>query len=131
MKHFLLLVFTLAYTMNGLAKVTLSHLEVEMQESPIGITTLSPRFSWHILSDRNNVTQKSYQLQLSTDSILLSKGKELVWDSGTIKSDKSVLVPYEGDGLKSRTEYYWRVKVATTATLEPHLQIFHYHCFTR
>lgn len=115
MKHFLLLVFTLAYTMNGLAKVTLSHLEVEMQESPIGITTLSPRFSWHILSDRNNVTQKSYQLQLSTDSILLSKGKELVWDSGTIKSDKSVLVPYEGDGLKSRTEYYWRVKVATTA----------------
>lgn len=115
MRYFLLSAAVLAFCMSTSAAVSLSNLKVEMQDSPVGISTLTPRFSWHIVSDKENVVQKSYQIQLSTDSTLLSKGKNLIWDSGSVNSDQSVLVPSTGCSLQSRHDYFWRVKINTTA----------------
>jgi alpha-L-rhamnosidase len=37
-----------------------------------------------------------------------------VWDSGKVTSDQSVLVPYAGPQLASRTRYFWSVRVWDT-----------------
>lgn len=34
-----------------------------------------------------------------------------MWDSGKVMSPDSVLVPYAGPALTSRTRYYWSVRV--------------------
>jgi alpha-L-rhamnosidase len=43
----------------------------------------------------------------------LAKEENLLWDSGTVTGDESVLIPYEGETLFPRNIYYWRVKVTT------------------
>ena len=99
----------------GLAKkkvvkpdVSVSWLRVENMEKPMGIDTDKPRFSWIILSDKQNVKQTAYQIIVSTD-----KGE--VWNSGRVESDQQLWVPYGGEKLKSATQCSWKVKVWTTA----------------
>lgn len=93
--------------------VKLKNLQVEMKENPLGIDVLQPRFSWQISSDSPDLRQVSWQIQVGTSEEQLKSGKDLVWDSGMVQSDQSVLVPYAGKTLESEAPYYWRVKVAT------------------
>ena len=58
--------------------------------------------------------QTGYRILVSTDPGDLETGENLIWDSGDVPSDRSVLtVPYEGPELESRRDYYWKVRVAT------------------
>jgi len=88
-------------------------LKVEMQENPQGIATQTPRFSWQITSDIPDVVQQSYRIQVAETEEDLEKEQNLLWDSGNVDSDQSILIPYEGSDLASRGIYYWRVKVNT------------------
>ena len=88
--------------------VSLSWLKVENLESPLGIDTDTPRFSWTILSDKQDVRQTAYQIVVTT-----SQGE--VWNSGRVDSDQQLWVPYKGTRLKSATQCSWKVKVWTTA----------------
>ena len=88
-------------------------LKIEMQENPQGIATLNPRFSWQIISDVPDVVQQSYRIQVAQTKEDLAKEQNLLWDSGDVNSDQSILIPYEGSELASRGIYYWRVKVNT------------------
>ena len=92
-------------------KTEVSTLKVEMQENPEGVATANPRFSWQISSLTPDLVQQSYQIQVARTEKDLKDERNLVWDSGMVESDLSVLIPYEGDDLLSRGEYYWRVKV--------------------
>ena len=82
-----------------------------MQENPVGLNTLAPRFSWQISSTTPDLVQQSYQIQVALTEEELKKGINLLWDSGVVDSDLSVLIPYRGESLVSRGKYYWRVKV--------------------
>ncbi|MCM1124294.1 MAG: glycoside hydrolase family 78 protein [Eubacterium sp.] len=77
--------------------------KIEYRTNPIGIDS-EPRFSWKLVSDRQDVVQKYYQIQVIT------QGK-LVWESGCVESDQSILVPYTGAKLKPMTEYQVQVNV--------------------
>ena len=88
-------------------------LKIEMQENPQGIATLNPRFSWQITSEIPDVVQQSYRIQVAQTKEDLAKEQNLLWDSGDVNSDQSILIPYEGSELASRGIYYWRVKVNT------------------
>lgn len=81
----------------------LRELLIEYRENPLGIDE-KPRFSWKLKSEKQNVVQKSYQIQV------VSQGK-LMWDSGRVESDQSVLVPYEGKELEPTTLYQVQVSV--------------------
>ena len=83
-------------------------LRCEYLENPMGITVQKPRFSWILDSDDRSVLQTSYQIQVSRD-----RGNFLhpLWDSGTVKCDKSVHVVYDGPKLDSQTRYCYRVKI--------------------
>lgn len=61
-------------------------------------------FSWKLESDKSDVIQESYQITVA------DKGN-VVWDSGKIKSDESILREYAGDKLLPMTKYTVNVNV--------------------
>lgn len=70
---------------------------------PIGIDNIKPRFSWKITSNTSNTLQTAYEIKVM-------EGKKIVWSSGKISSDQSVLVPYGGPSLAANHKYSWQVK---------------------
>jgi len=88
--------------------VSVTHLRVENMEKPLGIDTDKPRFSWQIVSSKQDVRQTSYQLVVSDDH-----GE--VWNTGKVESDQQLWIPYAGKKLQSGATCSWKVKVWTTA----------------
>jgi alpha-L-rhamnosidase len=64
--------------------------------------------SWKIQSDRKGTMQKGYQIQVVAER---DDFTDLLWDSGMVHSDESIQIEYKGPMLKSRTRYFFRVKV--------------------
>ena len=98
-----------------LAQLTVAGLRVEYLTNPIGIDVVQPRLSWRIASTRRNTMQGAYQVQGGTSEPSLTRGANLLWDSGKVTSDASVFVDYAGPPAVSRTRYYWRVRVWDTS----------------
>jgi len=71
---------------------------------PIGLYTMRPRFSWLIETSQSNAIQEFYRIKVSRDD-------EVVWDSGDVESDRSVLIEYAGEPLAFETVYTWCVKI--------------------
>ncbi|HEV3251328.1 MAG TPA: family 78 glycoside hydrolase catalytic domain, partial [Puia sp.] len=78
--------------------------------NPIGLDTRLPRFSWKLVSDRRNLTQKAYEIRVSKQQATLLKGAALIWATGKVVSDSSVHITYSGQPLQSGTKYYWQVR---------------------
>lgn len=78
-------------------------LRTEHLDRPNAVDNPLPRLSWKIESDKQGVYQKSYR-------IIAKSENELLWDSGTIESDKQ-LVTYDGEKLSSQTEVCWYVEI--------------------
>lgn len=66
----------------------------------------NPNFSWKMISDKNNVIQKSYRIIVGTKYFA-----DDMWDSGEIFSDDSINVVYSGKTLLPCTEYYVKIIV--------------------
>lgn len=115
MKHTYFLIGLAAILMAGCqgTAVKVDSLKVEMQENPVGVETPTPRFSWQIASNVQDIHQKAYRIQVARSEQDLKKETNLLWDSGDVPNDESVLIPYEGEALLSGEVYYWRVKAIT------------------
>jgi len=85
----------------------LKSLKCEYLKNPVGLGEKKPRFSWVIDSDRKKVMQEAYHIQVSEDI----RFKKVLWDSGMVNSGHSIHIEYGGPGLKSRTRYYFRIKI--------------------
>lgn len=107
----LLLLTSVACPVN--AKIVLNGLRVDMRENPAGISSGEPRFMWRISSSVPDLVQESYRIEVADSPQKLKKGKNLLWNSGEVRSDNSVFIPYKGQKLASRKTYYWRVKIKT------------------
>ena len=82
---------------------------VEYVRNPLGLDTPHPRLSWPLVSGGVGERQSAYQVRVATTAPGLARPD--VWDSGKVVSGESVLVPYAGPALKSRTRYHWSVRV--------------------
>jgi alpha-L-rhamnosidase len=91
--------------------VRVSALRCEHLENPIGIGALQPRLSWKIVSNRVGEVQTAYRICAATSAAELEAGNSDLWDSGKISSDQSVLVPWGGKALSSRSQVFWRVQI--------------------
>ena len=80
--------------------------KVEYQDTPKGLAVRKPRLSWKMESDKENTLQVSY-------SIEVKENDAVVWSTGEVISDQSVLVPYEGTSLKEETTYDVYLSVKT------------------
>ncbi|MGB4293843.1 MAG: glycoside hydrolase family 78 protein [Bacteroidales bacterium] len=111
MKKIILLLIITKLIINSLSAQELSvfGLTCEHKVNPLGIDTQKPRLSWKISSTGKNVMQTAYFIQVSTDP-KFTPGK-IVWQTGMVQSDESVLIPYGGSALEPCRRYFWRVRV--------------------
>jgi alpha-L-rhamnosidase len=86
-------------------------LRTEYLENPIGIDVRIPRLSWKLYASGRGVMQSRYRVQVAASVEGFFSSNVLFWDSGEIRSDRSVNVKYEGPPVESRQRYYWRVQV--------------------
>ena len=89
----------------------LAELKCENLIDPLGIDNVTPHFSWKLKGDGWKGGQTYYEIQVASDSILLVQDKADLWNTGKLKSKTSVMVPYQGKALTSRSLCYWRVRV--------------------
>ena len=89
----------------------LAELKCENLIDPLGIDNVTPHFSWKLKGDGWKGGQTYYEIQVASDSILLVQDKADLWNTGKLKSNASVMVPYRGKTLTSRSLCYWRVRV--------------------
>ena len=82
------------------AAITPAGLRTEHGENPLGIDTQRPRLSWRMEADRPGAMQSAYQIEVAG-----------MWDSGKVKTDRSIAIPYAGAALESGKTYHWRVRV--------------------
>lgn len=104
----------------------LTDVTVEMQNNPDGISMAEPRLSWQITSDKQDVMQIAYQIEVADSEKDLKAGTDLEWNSGRINSDKSQLVVYAGKPLNSGSKYFWRVTVWTNTGDELQSSVQHW-----
>ena len=107
---FLLLFCLLGFQYSLAGPILLEDLRCENLKNPLGIDNITPHFSWKVLCDIP-MSQEYYEIQVGADSLELSRGEADLWNSGKTKSCASVMIPYQGKGLKSRQLCYWRVRV--------------------
>lgn len=86
--------------------LTVSTLTCDHLVNPAGIPP-APRFSWRLESEGRGVMQTRSRVQVAADR----EFSRLVWDSGDIDNQDSVLVPYAGDPLSPATRYWWRLRI--------------------
>ena len=121
-KHLTLLAALLTATAAQAAEV--KNLRCEYRESPLGVDALRPRLSWKIeVRDRKSevrgLKQTAYQVLVASSEKLLKKDKGDLWDSGKVVSDQQNQIEYAGKPLASRMHCFWKVRVWTTAILNP------------
>ena len=83
----------------------------EYLANPLGIDTPNPRLSWVMTSDQRGEKQTAYHVLVASSAEALAKDQGDLWDSGKVDSDRSILVAYEGKGLTSRQQCWWKVRV--------------------
>ena len=84
-------------------------LTVDHKSNPIGLENSKPEFSWKINSTENNVMQTAYLIRVAKNEKFSSS--DIIWQSGKIASDESILQQYKGPDLKSGQRYFWQVKI--------------------
>jgi alpha-L-rhamnosidase len=86
-------------------------LKTEYLVNPIGLDNPNPRFTWQMADARKGAKQTAYRILLSTDSMELFKSSGQLWNTGWVKSERT-LITYDGPLLKPFTKYYWQVELA-------------------
>jgi len=86
-------------------------MQVDYNNSPLVISSKTPRFSWEAPLKGRNRKQTAYQILVVSQEDLLLSEKVDFWDSGKVKSTQSVNIEYDGADLNSNTTYYWTVKI--------------------
>ena len=95
------------------ANLSLAQLETDAAPQPLGIDDRNPRLSWALVSATRGVLQTAYRVVVASQRELAREGRANIWDSGQVASADPWVV-YAGPPLKSRTRYYWSVRVWST-----------------
>ena len=70
-------------------KISIVKLKCEYLKNPIGIDIITPRLSWEIKSNLNNVNQKGYHILVASSLDKLNNEIGDLWDSEKVISDNS------------------------------------------
>ena len=91
-------------------------LRVGRDSAPVGLEWLEageqPRFSWQFAADATAARgreQGSYQLQVQHAATA-----PLWWDSGVVRSNRTLSVAFGGRTLQAESRYRWRVQACDT-----------------
>lgn len=104
MKKHIPTLFFICFSMMAFAQTELQNLTIENLSNPIGLGVKSPRFSWQLVSNKRNVKQTAYEIQVKEEN-------NIVWSSGKVASEASVFNEYKGLPLVSNAKYIWKVRI--------------------
>lgn len=93
--------------------LNVTSLKVEGRKNLPGLDLQHPRLSWQIGASSRGVEQAAYQIIVASSLEKLQSNKDILWNTGQVKSNTSLNIIYQGDLLKSCKTYYWKVKVWT------------------
>ncbi len=94
--------------------VEVVELSCEYLANPLGIDARQSRLSWKLAATRPDARgqrQTAYQIIVASTKGLLDQNQGDLWNSGLVKSDRSVHIVYKGKPLSSGMECYWKVRV--------------------
>jgi hypothetical protein len=74
------------------------------------ITDATPEFSWIVNDPRRGAVQSAYRIVVASTADGPRALRGDVWDSGVVRSSKSVDVEYAGEPLAPGRVHYWRVR---------------------
>ena len=108
--------FTLALILNigiceAAASLSVKDLKCEYKTNPLGIDVVKPRLSWKIGASQRGTFQTAYRIRAAEHIEDLPRRKKHLWNSGKVKSDKSLHVIYDGPSLEARQRIWWQVRV--------------------
>ena len=86
-------------------------LRCEYRAHPTGIDVVKPRLSWRLESGTRGQKQTAYHVLVASSRDRLDRNSGDIWDTGKVKSDRSVHVAYNGKPPESRMRCYWKVRV--------------------
>jgi alpha-L-rhamnosidase len=89
----------------------INDLRCENLSEPLGIGTVTPLLSWKTRATANSTKQSAYQILAASEKSLLNEIEADLWNSGKVPSSESVLVPYAGNKLDSRSVCYWKIRI--------------------
>ena len=84
------------------------NVKVEFVSNPVGLDLQNPSFSWEMYSEKENVKQYAYRIQVYEQTGAEEEDRT-VWDSGFVQSDDAVEVVYQGESLQSHKMYGYTV----------------------
>jgi alpha-L-rhamnosidase len=93
--------------------IRLADLRCEYLVDPLGIDEVKPRFSWKLIdsNEKRGQKQTAYRLLAASSRDKLDKNVGDLWDTGRVRSDRSIHVAYDGKELTSRMQCFWKVMV--------------------
>ena len=112
MKKIVILLYgiLLSFSCYGKEKCYPIDLRCEYLCRPLSIDERSPRLSWKLFDRRADALQTAYYVAVSTDSLSLLKGENILWSEE--KKSNNTLIRYTGKELEPFTRYYWCVSIA-------------------
>jgi alpha-L-rhamnosidase len=94
---------------------SVTRLRVEYLAAPLGVDVTFPRFSWALEHSTRGQVGSSYRIVVSS-----VRSSTIVWDSGTVLSNRSVNIPYSGTPLAPDSDFSWSVVCGdNSGTLSP------------
>jgi len=96
---------------DSLSTLQVTELKTEHVIEPLGLDTAHPRFRWLLESSQRGQLQGAYQILVASTLEKLQAGIGDQWDSGKVRSDNSVEVPYAGRALTGGETAYWKVRI--------------------
>ena len=85
--------------------LNISDITVDLVKSPSAASVANTRFGWKIISDRANVHQTSYRVQILNDK------NDLVFDSGIRNSGRSIEITFDDLVLSPACHYSIRIEI--------------------
>ncbi|WP_207422532.1 glycoside hydrolase family 78 protein [Desertivirga brevis] len=113
MKKLILLVFLASSFVATKAQVSAENLRCNLMANPLALSSNTPRFSWQVVAKGRGIIQEAYEISVSSDSLKLADGQGDLWSSGKVNSDAASNITYAGKPLKTKSKYYWKVRVWT------------------
>lgn len=92
------------------ATIEVSDLKADHETDPTGIDRI-PQLSWEVSGNYEGVYQSAYRVMIASSPELLSEDVADIHDSGKVMSAKSTAVTFPDIPFRSRTRYYWKVKI--------------------
>jgi len=92
----------------------ITNLTAERRENPIGLDVSKPHLAWLLKAKQVNArdkTQSAFRILVASTPEKLANDDADLWDSGQVKADSSIEVPYGGKALGSRQIAHWKVRV--------------------